>query len=51
MAEGFTPLTFKRFVEISQHENKHAELLTTALGDQATQACNYSLYVFFGMGF
>lgn len=44
---GYTPLVFQRFVEIGQHEQTHVDLLTAALGDQAPQACNYSLCVFF----
>ena len=49
---GYTPLIFQRFVEIGQHEEEHVALITAALGDQATQACNYSLFVFFfGMWF
>ena len=44
---GLSTLAYRRFVEIASHENKHVELLTTALGDQAPQACNYSLCVFF----
>jgi hypothetical protein len=43
---GYTPLIFQRFLEISQHEQEHVALLTAALGNQATQACNYSLCVF-----
>jgi hypothetical protein len=50
--QGYTPLEFQRFMEISEHEQEHVALLTAALGDEATQACNYSLCVyFFGMGF
>ena len=44
---GYTPLVFRRFLEIGQHEQTHAALLTAALGDQAPLACNYSLCVFF----
>jgi hypothetical protein len=44
---GYTPLVFRRFLEIGEHEQTHVDLLTAALGDQATQACNYSLCVFF----
>ena len=44
---GYTPLVFQRFVEIGQHEQTHVDLLTAALGDQAPQACNYSLCVVF----
>ncbi|KAJ3725196.1 ferritin-like domain-containing protein [Lentinula raphanica] len=31
-----------RFEQIASHEQSHVELLTSALGDNATKACNYS---------
>jgi rubrerythrin len=36
-----------RFEQIAAHEATHVQFLSTALGDKATQACTYSLYVVF----
>jgi len=38
----YTPLVFRRFVEILDHEKEHVKILTNALGNQAPNACNYS---------
>lgn len=32
-----------RFEEIAEHEKTHVEFLTAALGENATEPCNYSL--------
>ncbi|KAI0686051.1 ferritin-like domain-containing protein [Cytidiella melzeri] len=40
---GYPVWVWERFEQIYQHELSHAELLLTALGSDATQACNYFL--------
>ncbi|KAI0683753.1 ferritin-like domain-containing protein, partial [Cytidiella melzeri] len=44
---GYPVWVWERFEQIYQHELSHAELLSTALGSDATQACNYSLQAIF----
>ncbi|KAG9017834.1 hypothetical protein FRB93_004645 [Tulasnella sp. JGI-2019a] len=39
---GFESTVRERFVEIAQHEQDHVTFLTAALGNQATQPCQYS---------
>lgn len=41
-AAGFAPLVRGRYEQISQHEATHVAFLTSILGTEATQACNYS---------
>ena len=41
---GFPPTTRQRFEQIAGHEAEHVQLITTVLGSDAPQACNYSLY-------
>jgi Ferritin-like domain len=47
IAANFSTEVFLRYEEILLHEQTHVEILTAALGNQATQACNYTLCVFF----
>ncbi|KZT42830.1 hypothetical protein SISSUDRAFT_1015410, partial [Sistotremastrum suecicum HHB10207 ss-3] len=42
---GFAPWVRGRFVQIGQHEAEHVAFLTSALGSEATSACNYSFPV------
>lgn len=42
---GYPPWVRKRFEEIASHEATHVSFLEAALGDKATQACTYKLYV------
>ena len=44
---SFPPFVRNRFVQIGEHEMTHAQLLSTVLGSQATQPCNYTLCVCF----
>ncbi|KZV70850.1 hypothetical protein PENSPDRAFT_631135 [Peniophora sp. CONT] len=39
---GFESFARGRFTQISAHEASHVQFLSTALGDAATQPCNYS---------
>src|ERR1700677_5330308 len=39
------PFARGRFAQVAEHEMTHVAFLSAALGDQATQPCNYSLYV------
>lgn len=41
---GFPSWVRGRFEQIASHEAIHVETLTKALGNQATQACQYNLY-------
>ena len=42
---NFPPWVRGRFSQIGQHEAAHVEFLKGALGDSATQPCEYNLYV------
>ena len=42
---GFQPWVHGRFLQIAAHEADHVKFLSTALGNDATQPCKYSLYV------
>jgi hypothetical protein len=50
ISAGYTPIVHRRFVEIFEHEQDHVALLSSLLGEQAPQACNYSLCVFLEWG-
>lgn len=47
VAAGLPVWSRGRFEQIAAHEATHVAFLESALGDAATAACNYSLYVFF----
>ena len=42
---GLPPFARGRFLQIADHEKTHVQFLSSTLGAQATQPCNYSLYV------
>lgn len=42
---SFPPWVRPRFSQIGQHEDAHVQFLQGALGDNATQPCEYNLYV------
>ncbi|KAF9461156.1 ferritin-like domain-containing protein [Collybia nuda] len=41
-AAGYNPFARGRFVQIQEHEQAHVELLSQALGANATKPCNYT---------
>jgi hypothetical protein len=41
-AAGYPDWVRNRFTQIAEHEASHVELLSGALGDAATQPCQYS---------
>lgn len=43
---GFQPWVRQRFQQIANHEATHVQFLQKALGDKATQPCEYNLYVY-----
>ena len=42
---GFQPWVRARFEQIASHEATHVQFLQKALGDKATQPCEYNLCV------
>ena len=42
-AAGMPSWARGRFVQIGEHETSHVEFLTSVLGDDAVEACTYSL--------
>jgi hypothetical protein len=45
IAAGFPASIRGRFVQIGEHEREHVATLSAALGPNATQPCNYTLYI------
>jgi hypothetical protein len=44
-AAGLPPSARGRFVQIGQQEQAHVAILNVAIGPNATQPCNYTLFV------